>query len=318
MSHATGKIEVLAIDERHIYLRYHSASDPASTGRFSVYRRDDAAYWLDHPRAAEGFEPLAAPERSSSMDSFPRFVLSDEERSFLSRCCAEVGSSENRESLAASCRERAAWLRSGLPRLFRPDRGGDARPRLGRAPPHRGPAERRWRMYRSSLPSGCCSRCSCQTRESVLPALQLLLHRRSVRLRTLGCTGGFRGRRLQLLPAQALRVSSRPAFCARSMYSATLALPTPLVQLDCRWLKPRTSSKRINLSHTESPCRASAFLRRPECHGAGALLTAHSDSKPATLPTTLVNWPPLPSESLAGRSESIPGGILFVQSNQSP
>ena len=43
----TGKVEVLAIDDRRIYLRYHQAKDPANLGRFMVYRRDDDAYWLD-------------------------------------------------------------------------------------------------------------------------------------------------------------------------------------------------------------------------------------------------------------------------------
>lgn len=47
MSHETGKVEVLAIDDRRIYLRYHQAKDPANLGRFMVYKRDDEAYWLD-------------------------------------------------------------------------------------------------------------------------------------------------------------------------------------------------------------------------------------------------------------------------------
>lgn len=117
MSHATGKIEILAVDDRHIYLRYHSASDPANSGRFSVYRRDDQAYWLDHLRVADGFEHLAVSRSSPAMDNLPHFVLSNEERSLLARCCAEIGSREDRESLVAGCRERAAALRSELPRL---------------------------------------------------------------------------------------------------------------------------------------------------------------------------------------------------------
>ena len=47
MSHATGKVEVQAVDEEHIYLRYHEAKDPADLGRFLIARRDDEAYWLD-------------------------------------------------------------------------------------------------------------------------------------------------------------------------------------------------------------------------------------------------------------------------------
>jgi lysine 2,3-aminomutase len=54
MSHETGKIEILAVDQRHLYLRYHEAKNPADIGRFMVYHRDDDAYWLDQ------LEPAAA------------------------------------------------------------------------------------------------------------------------------------------------------------------------------------------------------------------------------------------------------------------
>ena len=47
MSHETGKVEILAVDDEHIYLRYHQAKDPADLGRFFVRRRNDEAYWLD-------------------------------------------------------------------------------------------------------------------------------------------------------------------------------------------------------------------------------------------------------------------------------
>lgn len=47
MSHATGKIEIVGLDERHIYMRYHRAKDPADESRMLVMRRDDNAYWLD-------------------------------------------------------------------------------------------------------------------------------------------------------------------------------------------------------------------------------------------------------------------------------
>jgi lysine 2,3-aminomutase len=117
MSHATGKVEVLAVDDRYIYLRYHSASDPANSGRFAVYLRDDQAYWLDQLRAAAGFEPVATPRRSTAMEDVPSFVLSEEERALLAGCCVEIGSGEDREHWVASCRQRAADLRSGLPRL---------------------------------------------------------------------------------------------------------------------------------------------------------------------------------------------------------
>lgn len=55
MSHETGKFEILAVDDRHIYLRYHRAKDAAKRGQFMVYKRDDAACWLDELEPAEGF-----------------------------------------------------------------------------------------------------------------------------------------------------------------------------------------------------------------------------------------------------------------------
>ncbi len=50
MSHATGKIEILAVDRERIYLRYHQAKDPGDLGRFLVAERDDEAGWLDDLR----------------------------------------------------------------------------------------------------------------------------------------------------------------------------------------------------------------------------------------------------------------------------
>lgn len=47
MSHETGKIEILGVDAKHIYLRYHRAKDAALRGRFMVYKRNDDAFWLD-------------------------------------------------------------------------------------------------------------------------------------------------------------------------------------------------------------------------------------------------------------------------------
>ena len=53
MSHATGKIEIVAVDRSKIYLRYHQAKDPANLGRFLVAERDDTAGWLDELRIRE-------------------------------------------------------------------------------------------------------------------------------------------------------------------------------------------------------------------------------------------------------------------------
>ena len=53
MSHETGKVEILGVDDARIYLRYHQAKDPADIGRFFVRRRDDDAYWLDQLEPVE-------------------------------------------------------------------------------------------------------------------------------------------------------------------------------------------------------------------------------------------------------------------------
>ena len=47
MSHQSGKIEILAVDEERIYLRYHQAKERRNLGRLLVAQRDDAAGWLD-------------------------------------------------------------------------------------------------------------------------------------------------------------------------------------------------------------------------------------------------------------------------------
>jgi KamA family protein len=47
MSHETGKVEILAVDDDHIYTRYHRALNPEDAARFMIFRRDDKAYWLD-------------------------------------------------------------------------------------------------------------------------------------------------------------------------------------------------------------------------------------------------------------------------------
>ena len=47
MSHASGKIEILAVDQEHIYLRYHQARERRNLGRFLIAKRDDRAGWLD-------------------------------------------------------------------------------------------------------------------------------------------------------------------------------------------------------------------------------------------------------------------------------
>jgi lysine 2,3-aminomutase len=54
MSHATGKIEILGIDDDHIYLRYHRAKREEDRGRFMIFKRNDEACWLDDLEPAAG------------------------------------------------------------------------------------------------------------------------------------------------------------------------------------------------------------------------------------------------------------------------
>lgn len=63
MSHESGKVEIVGVDERHIYLRYHRARHDHLRGRFMIYHRDDDACWLDDLEPVEGF---GAPRFSQS------------------------------------------------------------------------------------------------------------------------------------------------------------------------------------------------------------------------------------------------------------
>ncbi len=67
MSHETGKVEILGVDQSHIYLRYHRAKDANLRGRFMVYRRNDEAYWLDDLEPVDRGETPTFP-RSSLLD----------------------------------------------------------------------------------------------------------------------------------------------------------------------------------------------------------------------------------------------------------
>lgn len=55
MSHATGKVEIVGVDERFIFARYHRAKNPADENRMMVFHRDDSAAWLDDLVPVEGF-----------------------------------------------------------------------------------------------------------------------------------------------------------------------------------------------------------------------------------------------------------------------
>jgi len=47
MSHATGKIEVVGLDDSYIYMRRYRAPEPGDTGEFIIARRNDEGYWFD-------------------------------------------------------------------------------------------------------------------------------------------------------------------------------------------------------------------------------------------------------------------------------
>jgi len=55
MSHESGKVEILGIDEHAMYMRYHRAKAARDIGRFMIFERDDDAYWLDQ------LKPLRSP-----------------------------------------------------------------------------------------------------------------------------------------------------------------------------------------------------------------------------------------------------------------
>lgn len=47
MSHITGKIEVVGMDDKKIYMKYHRAADDADSSSFFILKRNPHAYWLD-------------------------------------------------------------------------------------------------------------------------------------------------------------------------------------------------------------------------------------------------------------------------------
>lgn len=71
MSHETGKIEVLAIDDKYIYARYHRAKYPELRGLFLRYHRNDEACWLEDLRRADDGEPVPAEHPGFHVDDGP-------------------------------------------------------------------------------------------------------------------------------------------------------------------------------------------------------------------------------------------------------
>jgi lysine 2,3-aminomutase len=58
MSHMTGKIEVVGIDQEKIYMKFHRAADDADSATFMVLKRNPKAYWLDDYDEIHAKNPL--------------------------------------------------------------------------------------------------------------------------------------------------------------------------------------------------------------------------------------------------------------------
>lgn len=66
MSHSSGKIEVIGLDDAHIYLRYHRLPNPEENGALLVARRNDDGHWL------EDFQIVSAGGLAQTSGSFLR------------------------------------------------------------------------------------------------------------------------------------------------------------------------------------------------------------------------------------------------------
>ncbi len=47
MSHSSGKVEVVGLDDNNIYMRYHRAKNRDNLEKFVIFKRNESAYWLD-------------------------------------------------------------------------------------------------------------------------------------------------------------------------------------------------------------------------------------------------------------------------------
>jgi KamA family protein len=64
MSHVTGKIAVVGLNESQVIFQYHRAADPKDTGRVMVFRRNSAAHWFDDYEEAAPFLPRKGVHRA--------------------------------------------------------------------------------------------------------------------------------------------------------------------------------------------------------------------------------------------------------------
>jgi len=47
MSHRSGKVEIVGMTGKHIYIKYHRSKNDSDSGSFHVFKRNPNAYWLD-------------------------------------------------------------------------------------------------------------------------------------------------------------------------------------------------------------------------------------------------------------------------------
>ncbi len=81
MSHETGKIEMLAMDKRHFYLRYHRAKLESDRGRFMIFHRNNDASWFDELVPVEDeFADARTPRRRRSHPGADRHDLNVDPR----------------------------------------------------------------------------------------------------------------------------------------------------------------------------------------------------------------------------------------------
>ncbi len=64
MSHATGKIEVLALTDENIIFRYHRAADPDESGKIHICKRNPEGYWFDDYQEILESIPVEDPQQT--------------------------------------------------------------------------------------------------------------------------------------------------------------------------------------------------------------------------------------------------------------
>ncbi len=70
MSHSTGKIEVVGITDKYVYMKYGQAADPENIGMFMVFERNPQAFWFDdylEPMDFHRIDSDATPEKEDTV-----------------------------------------------------------------------------------------------------------------------------------------------------------------------------------------------------------------------------------------------------------